>query len=62
VTDVSRVHDTALSSFGDSTCGNLNLGVSTNILVEDLGAAKHGLGDDTVGLRECQSDATESGR
>lgn len=50
VTDVSRVHDTALSSLGDCTCGNLDFGMSTNILVEDLGAVKHGFGSDAVGL------------
>ena len=50
VTDVSRVHDAALSPFGDSTCGNLNLGMSTNVLVEDLGAVKHGFGSNAVGL------------
>jgi hypothetical protein len=51
VTDVSRVHDTALSPFGDGTSGNLDLGVSTDVLVEDLGAVKHGFGSDTLGLR-----------
>jgi hypothetical protein len=51
VTDVSRVHDTALSPFGDGTSGDLDLGVSTDVLVEDLGAVKHGFGSDTLGLR-----------
>jgi hypothetical protein len=51
VTDVSRVHDTALSPFGDGTSGNLDLGVSTDVLVEDLGAVKHGFGSDSLGLR-----------
>jgi hypothetical protein len=58
VTDVSRVHDAALPPFGDSACCNLNLGVPTNVLVEDLGAMKHGFGNNTVGLRmlvECHS-------
>lgn len=50
VTDVSRVHDAALSPFGDSTCGNLDFGMSTNVLVEDLGAVKHGLWSNAVGL------------
>lgn len=50
VTDVSRVHDTALSPLGDCTCGNLDFGMSTNILVEDLGAVKHGFRSDAVGL------------
>jgi hypothetical protein len=53
VTDVSRVHDAALSPFGDCTCGNLDFGMSTNVLVEDLGAVKHGLRSNAVGLREC---------
>jgi hypothetical protein len=50
VTDVSRVHDAALSPLGDSTCGNLDFGMSTNILVEDLGAVKHGFKSNAVGL------------
>ena len=50
MTDVSRVHDAALGPFGDSTCGNLDFGMSTNVLVEDLGAVKHGFGSNAVGL------------
>jgi hypothetical protein len=52
VTDMSWVHDTALGPFGDGTRGNVDLGVSTDVLVEDLGAVKHGFGSDTLGLRE----------
>jgi hypothetical protein len=47
---VSRVHDAALSPLGDSTCGNLDFGMSTNILVEDLGAVKHGFKNNAAGL------------
>lgn len=54
VTDVSGVHDTALGSFGDSTGCDFDLGVSTDVLVEDLCAVKHGFRDDTVGLWNCQ--------
>ena len=50
VTDVSRVHDAALSPLGDSTCGDLNFGMSTNVIVEDLGAVKHGFRSNAVGL------------
>ena len=50
VTDVSRVHDAALGPFGDSTCGDLDFGMSTNVLVEDLGAVEHGFGSNAVGL------------
>jgi hypothetical protein len=51
VTDMSWVHDTALGPFGDGTRGDFDLGVSTDVLVEDLGAVKHGFGSDTLGLR-----------
>jgi hypothetical protein len=50
VTNVSRVHDAALSPFGDSARCNLNLDVSTNVLVVDLGAVKHGFRGNAVGL------------
>lgn len=50
MTDVSRVHDAALSPFGDGTCCDLDLGMSTNVLVEDLGAVEHGFGSNAVGL------------
>ena len=50
VADVSRVHDAALGPFGDSTCCNLNLLMSTAVVVENLGAVKHGFGSNAVGL------------
>lgn len=53
VSDVSRVHDTALGPFGDSTTGNLDFGVSTIVLVVDLGAVKHGFRSNAVGLSKC---------
>jgi hypothetical protein len=37
VTDMSWVHDTTLGPFGDGTRGDFDLGVSTDVLVEDLG-------------------------
>lgn len=54
VTDVSWVHDTALGSFGDSTRCDFDLGVSTDVLVEDLCAVKHWFRDDAVGLQNGQ--------
>jgi hypothetical protein len=51
VTDMSWVHDTTLGPFGDGTRGDFDLGVSTDVLVEDLGAVEHGFGSDTLGLR-----------
>lgn len=50
MTDVSWVHDAALGAFGHSTCCDFDLGVPTDVLVEDLGAVKHRFGSDTVGL------------
>lgn len=50
VTNVSRVHDAALRPLGDSTCGNLDFGMSANVLVEHLGAVKHGFRSHAVGL------------
>lgn len=43
VTDVSRVHDAALSPLGDSARCDFDLRMPTDVLVEDLGAVKHGL-------------------
>lgn len=54
VTDVSRIHDTALGPLGDSTGGDLDLRMPTAILVDDLGAVKHWFRSDAVGLCTCQ--------
>ena len=62
VTDVSRVHDAALRPLGDSTCCDLDFGVSTDVLVEDLGAVKHRFRSNAVGLWECQLSVTRDGR
>ena len=53
MSDVSRVHDAALGPFGDSTTGNLDFGMSTIVLVVDLGAVKHGFRSNAVGLSKC---------
>lgn len=54
VTDVSRIHDTAFGPLGDSAGGYLDLRMPAAILVDDLGAVKHGFGSDAVGLWTCQ--------
>lgn len=53
VANMTWVHDAALRSLGDSTRCNLDLGVSTDVLVVDLSAVKHGFRGDTVGLKVC---------